>query len=328
MRVRALAVLLLLGLTTGAQAQTPTQTQIQNWPDRPIRFIVTQAAGGTPDIVARLIGEKLGKALGQQVVVENRPGGGNVIGAQAAARAAPDGYTFLFATAAALVTNPHTFKSLPYDAEKDFIPVGFIARAPFFVLVHPSVEARTLPELIALEKAKPGTLSVATDGQRNFSGMLTAWIGKLGGVDLTQVPYTAMPQGIQDTIAGRVQAVILASASAAPFVARGQLRAIAGSSSLKVPGFDGVAPVAATFPGFDFLGWFVLAAPAGTPDAIIRRLNKDLDDVLKDPEVIERMQKVGFFTEGAGTPEQTAAFVRDQFAAWGQVVKEIGLEKE
>ncbi|MET0869197.1 MAG: tripartite tricarboxylate transporter substrate-binding protein, partial [Pseudorhodoplanes sp.] len=182
---RALFPILLLALTSGAQAQS--------WPDRPIRFVVTQAAGGTPDIIARLIGEKLGRALGQQVVVENRPGAGNVIGAQAVARSAPDGYTFLFATAAALVTNPHTFKSLPYDAEKDFVPVGFVARAPFFVLVHPSVEAKTLPDLIAMEKARPGSLSVATDGQRNFSGMLTAWLSKLGGVNLTQVPYSAMP---------------------------------------------------------------------------------------------------------------------------------------
>jgi tripartite-type tricarboxylate transporter receptor subunit TctC len=317
---RALIPLLLLALTSGAQAQ--------NWPDRPIRFIVTQAAGGTPDIVARLIGEKLGKALGQQVVVENRLGAGNVIGAQAVARSAPDGYTFLFATAAALVTNPHTFKSLPYDAEKDFVPVGFVARAPFFVMVHPSVEAKTLPELIALEKAKPGSLSVATDGQRNFSGMLTAWLGKLGGVNFTQVPYTAMPQGIQDTVAGRVQVVILASASAAPFMSRGQLKAIAASAAQKVPGFDQVTPVAATYPGFDFIGWFVLAAPAGTPDAIVRRVNKELDAVLKDPEVIDRIQKAGFYNDGAGTPEQTAAFIRDQYAAWGRVVKEIGLEKE
>ncbi|MET0277144.1 MAG: tripartite tricarboxylate transporter substrate binding protein [Pseudorhodoplanes sp.] len=317
---RALFPILLLALTSGAQAQS--------WPDRPIRFVVTQAAGGTPDIIARLIGEKLGKALGQQVVVENRPGAGNVIGAQAVARSAPDGYTFLFATAAALVTNPHTFKSLPYDAEKDFVPVGFVARAPFFVLVHPSVEAKTLPDLIAMEKARPGSLSVATDGQRNFSGMLTAWLSKLGGVNLTQVPYSAMPQGIQDTVAGRVQVVILASASAAPFMERGQLKAIAASPADRVPGFEQVSPVAVTYPGFDFQGWFVLAAPAGTPEAIVRKLNRELDAVLKDPEVIDRMQKAGFYNDGAGTPEQTAAFVRDQYAAWGRVVKEIGLEKE
>ncbi len=319
---RVLIPLLLLAVTSGAQAQT------QNWPDRPIRFVVTQAAGGTPDIIARLIGEKLGKVLGQQVVVENRPGAGNVIGAQAVARSAPDGYTFLFATAAALVTNPHTFKSLPYDAVKDFAPVGTIARVPFFVMVHPRVQAKTLPELSALEKVKPGSLSVATDGQRNFSGMLTAWLGKLGGVNLTQVPYTAMPQGIQDTVAGRVQVVILAVPSAAPFMARDQLRALAASSAAKVPGFDQVSPIAATYPGFDFIGWFVLVAPAGTPDDIIRKVNVALDGVLKDPEVMERMQKVGFYSDGAGTPQSTADYIRDQYAAWGRVVKEIGLEKE
>jgi tripartite-type tricarboxylate transporter receptor subunit TctC len=147
MLVRAIVSLCLLAFPFAAQAQ--------NWPDRPVRFIVTQAAGGTPDLIARLIAEKLAKGLGQQVVVENRPGAGNVIGAQAAARSAPDGYTFLFATAAALVTNPHTFKSLPYDAQKDFVPVGNIARVPFFIMVHPSVEAKSLKERIALEKAKP-----------------------------------------------------------------------------------------------------------------------------------------------------------------------------
>lgn len=304
------------------------QAQAQNWPDRPIRFIVTQAAGGTPDIIARLIGEKFGKVLGQQVVVENRPGAGNVIGAQAVARSAPDGYTFLFATAAALVTNPHTFKTLPYDAEKDFTPVGKIARVPFFVMAHPSVEAKTLPELIALEKAKPGSLSVATDGQRNFSGMLTAWLSKLGGVNFTQVPYTAMPQGIQDTVAGRVQVVMLAVPSAAPFMQRNQLRALATSSEAKVPGFDQVTPIAQTYPGFDFIGWFVLVAPAGTPADIVQRANRALDDVLKDPEVKERMQKVGFYSEGAGTPKSTAQYIRDQYDAWGKVVKEIGLQKE
>ena len=188
------------------------------------------------------------------------------------------------------------------------MPVGFVARAPFFVMVHPSVEAKTLPELIALEKAKPGSLSVATDGQRNFSGMLTAWLGKLGGVNFTQVPYTAMPQGIQDAVAGRVQVVILAL----PHRLRRSWRAIncvrvAGSCSGESAGLRQVyAGRAVTYPGFDFIGWFVLAAPAGTPDAIVRRLNRELDAVLKDPEVMERMQKAGFYSEGAGTPEQTA----------------------
>jgi len=317
------AWLLSVVVVFAAQAQAQT-----NWPDRPVKYIVTQAAGGTPDLIARLIADKLGQAIGQQVIVENRPGGANAIGAQAAARSAPDGYTFLFATAAALVTNPHTFKSLPYDAVKDFTPVANIARVPFFIMVHPEVAATTLPELIALEKKKPGGLSVATDGQRNFSGMLTSWIAKLGGVNFTQVPYTAMPSGTQDALAGRVQVVILAVPSAAPHMQQGKLRAIATSSALRVPGFDAVAPIADTYAGFDFIGWFVLVAPAGAPTQIVQRVNREMDKILKDAEVRERMQKAGFYSDGAGTPEQTAAYIKAQYEAWGRVVKEIGLQPE
>src|SRR4029077_20446822 len=149
---------------------------------RPIKMIVTQAAGGTPDIICRTIGVRLTRALGQQIVVENRPGAGNTIGAQAAARAAPDGYTFLFATAAALVTNPYTFKSLPYDPIKDFVQVGLIAKGPFLVLAHPGVPAKTLSEVVAYAKANPGKLIFATDGPRNFSGILAAWLDNPTGL--------------------------------------------------------------------------------------------------------------------------------------------------
>jgi tripartite-type tricarboxylate transporter receptor subunit TctC len=311
-----------------ALALASVSASAQTWPERPVRFIVTQAAGGTPDIIARLLAERLGQAIGQQVVVENRPGAANAIGAQAAARAAPDGYTFLFATAAALVTNPHTFKSMPYDPVKDFVAVASIARVPFFVLVHPQVEAKSLPELIAVEKAKPGSLSVATDGQRNFSGVLTAWLGKLGGASFTQVPYTAMPAGIQDALAGRVQVIILAVPSAAPHMQQGRLRAIATSSLQRVPGFEQVAPVADTYPGFDFIGWFALVAPTGTPGAIVQRVNREMDKILKDPVVQERMQQVGFYSDGAGTPESTAGYIQSQYESWGKVVRDLGMQPE
>lgn len=152
--MRRLACLLALVLLVAAH-----DAQAQSWPARPIKFIVSQAAGGTPDIICRLITDRLSRALAQQVVVENRPGGGNVIGAQAAARSAPDGYTFFFATAAALVTNPYTFKSLPYDPAHDFAPVSMVASNPFFLLAHPSVTAKTLSELIARDKAEPGKLT-------------------------------------------------------------------------------------------------------------------------------------------------------------------------
>jgi tripartite-type tricarboxylate transporter receptor subunit TctC len=181
---------------------------------------------------------------------------------------------------------------------------------------------------MALGKAKPGSLSVATDGHRNFSGMLTSWLGKLGGVEFTQVPYTAMPAGIQDTLAGRVQVVMLAVPSAAPHIQQGKLRALAISSAEPVPGFEQVPPVAKDYAGFDFIGWFALVAPIRTPDAVVQRVNREMDKILKDPAVQERMRQVGFYSDGAGTPDSTAAYIKAQYESWGKVVKEIGLQPE
>lgn len=300
----------------------------QSWPNRPIRVIVSQAAGGTPDIICRLITDRVARALGQQVVVENRPGGGNIVGAQAAANAPADGYTFFFATAAALVTNPHTFKSLPYQPARDFVPVSKIARGPFFVLVHPSVPAKTLAELVALEKSDPGKLTFATDGPRNFSGMIAAWLNKLGGTNILQAPYTAMPQGIQDALANRVQLIILAVPSAAPLLQRGDLRALAVTSAQRAPGYEGVPPVAETFPGFDFNGWFAMVAPAGTSADIVQRMNKEIGLVLADPDIAKRLRDIGFYTDGAEPPEAVAEFFRKELESWGRVVREIGLQPE
>jgi tripartite-type tricarboxylate transporter receptor subunit TctC len=300
----------------------------QAWPNRPIRVIVSQAAGGTPDIICRLITDRLVRALGQQVVVENRPGAANTVGANAAARATPDGYTFFFATAAALVTNPHTFKSLPYDPARDFVAVAKIAQGPFFVLVHPSVPAQTLAELMALEKSQPGKLTFATDGPRNFSGMIAAWLNKLGGTSILQVPYNAMPQGIQDALANRVQLIILAIPSAAPLVQRGDLRALAVTSAQRAPGYESVPPVGETFSGFDFNGWFAMVAPAGTPADIVQRMNKEIGLILADPEIAKRLRDIGFYTDGAEPPEAAEKFFRSQLESWGRVVREIGLQPE
>ena len=310
---------------------SPALTQsawAQNWPARPIRFVVSQAAGGTPDLLCRLVTERVGLALGQQIVVENRIGGGNIIGAQTAARAAPDGYTFFWATAAALVTNPYTFKSLPYDAMRDFVPVGKVADGPFLVLANPQVAARTLAELIALAKAAPQKLTFATDGPRNFSGMIAAWINKLAGTEIGQVPYATMPQGIQDTIAGRVQLTVLAIPSAAPFIQNGSLRPLAISTMERAPGYENIPPIADTLPGFDFSGWMAVVAPSGVPAGILQRMNHELDVVLKQPGIVQRLREIGFYTTGAGTTEQTADFIRAQFNAWGNVVKEIGIQSE
>ena len=300
----------------------------QTWPTKPVRIIVSLAAGGTPDIICRLLADRLSMALGQQVVVENRPGGGNIVGAQLAAHAAPDGYTLYFATAAALVTNPFTYKTLPYDPLKDFVPVAMIAKGPFFVLANPSVPVKDLAELIAFDKANPGKLAFATDGPRNLSGMLAAWLNKLGGSNILQVPYATMPQGVQDTLAGRVQLVVLAVPSAAQHVAGGTLRALASSSAERLSNYPQVPTIAETFAGVEYIGWFMLVAPAGTPDDIVARLNYEMDRILKNPEVSGKLADLGFFTTGADTPKVLAAYLRAQFDLWRRLTRDIGLQPE
>ena len=286
---------ILTGLAVlGAAAVAQTQAEAQNWPDRPIKFISSQAAGGGTDMIGRMMGDRLAARVGQPVVFENRPGGGNVIGTQAAARSAPDGYTFFFASAAALVTDPYTFKSLPYDPMKDFVVISRIAQVTLHVAAHPDVPAKNLPELIAYAKANPDKLAVATDGPRRFSGMIAAWLNKLAGTQLSYVPYTQMTQGIQDAIAGRVQLVIIAVPTAKGHVASGKLRPLAVTARERLPDHPDVQAVAETFPGFDFPGWWVLAAPTGVPSSIVERVNKEMGVILNEAEVIERMNNMGF----------------------------------
>ena len=320
--------LLVAAWTVAAASLVPPLAQAQTWPDRPIKFISSQAAGGATDVIGRLVADQLAARLGQPIVYENRPGGGNVIGTQAAARAPADGYTFFFASAAALVTDPHTYKSLPYDPMKDFEVIASIAEVSFVLVAHPSVPATTLGELIALAKAEPDKLAVATDGQRRFSGMIAAWINKLAGTSMSYVPYVQMTQGIQDTLAGRVQLAILGVGTAQGHIATGALRPLAVTSAQRLKDYPVVPAVAETFPGFDFTGWWVLAAPTGVPAAILERLNHELDVILKDPAVVERMSKAQFTSRGGGTMQATRDYVRSQYAAWGKLVQEIGLQPE
>jgi len=300
----------------------------QSWPARPIRVIVSFAAGSAPDIICRFVTDRLSRAVGQSIVVDNRPGSGNIIAAQAAARSAPDGYNFFCATAATLVSNPHTFKSLPYDPVKDFAPVAMIAKGPFFVLVHPSVPATTLAELAAYDKANPGKLTFATDGLRNFTGMMAAWLNKISGMSILTVPYASMPLGIQDTVTGRTQVTILAVPAAAPRIRNAELRPLGASFAQRVPGYENVPAIAETYPGFELVGWFLMVAPAGTPSQIVQRVNREMDRILKDPETAQRLRGLGFFTEGAETPEAVGEAIRADREKWGRIVKEIGIQPE
>jgi tripartite-type tricarboxylate transporter receptor subunit TctC len=314
------ASLLLLGAATPAARA--------EWPDRPIRFISSQAAGNATDTLARLTADLVGKRLGQSIVVENRSGGGNVIGTQAAARSAPDGYTFFFATAAPMVSDPYTFKSLPYDTQKDFVPVARVAEVSFVILAHPSVPANTLKDVFEIAKKDPNKLTFATDGERRFSGMIVAWLNKLAGTHIVQVPYKAQTQGVQDTIAGRVQLVIVAVPGSRELIKSGKLKAIAVTTAKRSPVLPDVQTVAETFPGFDFPGWWLVVAPTGTPQPIIDRMNKEINTVMKDEAVVKRLTNIAFTITAGYSPKETGDYVKSQYEAWGRVVKEIGIKPE
>jgi tripartite-type tricarboxylate transporter receptor subunit TctC len=300
----------------------------QEWPTRPVKFILSQAPGTSPDITARFLADRLSRLWSQPVVIENRPGGQNVPGAQAAARSAPDGYNFFYATTAAIVSNPFTFKSLPYDPERDFVPVAMVAKSPMVVAVNTSVPARTLAELVALEKAQPGKLAAANEGAKTFSGLMSQMLNQTASIRLLQVPYSGVSPAIQDTIAGRTQVVLVSSAALLPYLKRGELRALAVSAGKRVRGIEDVPTLAETYPGFEYVGWFALLAPAGTPAGVIQRVNRDMDRVLADPEVAQRLFDFGLVNEGAGTPESLNEFLRAERERWARLVKEIGLQPE
>lgn len=305
-----------------------TATAAETWPTRPVRFFLSQTAGSSPDITARIVADRLSRSWGQQVIVENRPGGQNIIGSQHAARATPDGHSYFFATTAAIVMNPFTFKSLPYDPQKDFTPVAMIAISPFVLAVHPGVPARSIAELAALDKSQPGKLALANEGPRTFSGMMGQMLNLTAGMKLLQVPYVGPPPAIQDTIGGRTQVVLVSSAAVTPYLKRGDLRPIAVTAAKRVPGLEQVPTLAETYPGFEYVGWYVLLAPVGTPAKAMQRVNRDVDRVLNDAEVVGRIREMGQVTDGAGTPETTAKFISAERTRWSKTVRDIGLQPE
>ena len=301
----------------------------QSWPQRPVTFIVSQSAGASPDVMARMIADRLSRILGQAFVIENKPGGGNVVGATAAARAAPDGYTFFFATSAALSVNPFLMKNLSYDPLKDFLPVALVTRSHQLIVVHPDVPAKSLPELIALDKETPGKYSVSVDGPRNLAGMTAQALNKMAGTRFVLIPSTNINSGLQDTVAGRTQAGIFSASIAEGLVRSGSLRAVATASNKRLAAAPNVPAAAETLPGFDFSGWFLLVAPAGTPSDVIARLNAAVGEAIGDPQVRELAPKLGFeLEESVGPPEAAGAFLKDQMALWGKVTKELGIEPQ
>jgi tripartite-type tricarboxylate transporter receptor subunit TctC len=293
-----------------------------------VHWILSQPPGSSPDISARLVADGLSKAWNQQVVVDNRPGGQNVIGAVAAAKSPGDGYNYYFATTAALISNPLTFKSLPYNPEHDFVPVAMIGKSPMVIAVNNSVPAKSIAELVALDKKDPGKLAAANEGTKTFGGMMSQLLNVATGMRLLQVPYNGVAPALQDTVVGRTQVVLVSSAAMSPYLKRGDLRAIAVTAARRVTGLESVPTMAESYPGFEYVGWFALVAPTGTPEPIVRKVNADVNAVLAKDDIQKRLLDLGAINEGPGSPEQLAQFFKEERVRWAKLVKDINLQPE
>ena len=317
-----------LALASTALAAFSPLLRAQAWPDKPVRWVLSQPPGSGPDNVARILADRLAKAWGQAVVIENKPGGQNTIGAQAAARAPADGHTFYFATTAALVTNPLLFKTLPYDPAKDFMPVAFIARSPFAVLVRAESPIQSIDELIAKSKAAPGTLSLGNEGPRTFSGMVARLLNSRSQAGANLVPYASVGVGTQDLMGGHVDAMVADLASTAGLARQGKLRVLATTAARRVAGWDSVPALAEKLPGFDMVGWFAVVAPTGTPAAVLDRANRDINALLTEKDVAERIAAIGPLVDASMGTDAVGAFLRGESARWAAIAKEIGVLPE
>jgi len=298
------------------------------FPDKPVKFILSQPPGSGPDNVARLLGDRLARALSQPIVIENKPGGQNIIGAQAAARSPADGYSLYFATTAALVTNKYLFKTMPYDPEKDFVPVAFIAKSPFAVVVKAESPITSMQDLIARSKAEPGKVSLANEGPRTFGGIIARVINARTQMQANLVGYASVGVAVQNLIGGHADVAVADVASTAALVRQGRLRYLAVTAAKRVAGWEQVPALSELLPGFEMVGWFAVVAPAGTPAAAIQRMNKEINTLLGDADVAQRMATIGPIAESMGAPEQTGAFLTLEHQRWSRAAQEIGLLPE
>ncbi|MDE2418809.1 MAG: tripartite tricarboxylate transporter substrate binding protein [Burkholderiales bacterium] len=305
-----------------------TILRAQDWPEKPIRWVLSQPPGSGPDNVARLLSERLAKSWSHAIVIENKPGGQNAIGAQAAARSTPDGYNFYFATTAALITNPLLYKQLSYDPQKDFVPVAFIARSPFALLVNADSPIKSVEDLVARSKADPGKFTIGNEGPRSFSGMISRLFNSRTQAGANLVPYVSVGAGTTDLMGKHVDAMFADLASTAQLAKQGKLRVIATTSAQRVAGWESVASLSEKLAGFDMVGWFAIVAPAGTPASVIDRVNRDVNALLNDKEIAERIGVIGPVVDGSMGIPAVGAFMAKETVRWREIVKEIGVLPE
>jgi len=296
----------------------------QDYPNKPIRVILSVPAGATPDVTARLLTPGLSQRLGQQLVVDNRPGAGGLIGAEIASKATPDGYTVFISSPGALTILPHLRKSMPYDTLRDFAPISLISIGPFVLITHPSVPARTVKELVALAKAQPGKLSYASAGNGVANHLAMEMFKHMTGVDIVHVPYKGAPQAVIDVLAGNMNMMFNSIAPILAHIKAGRLRVLGVAGAKRSPQLPEVPTISeAGVPGFEAVNWFGMFAPAKTPKRIIARLNEAVVKIVRSPETQSQFTALGADAVGS-SPDEFAEFVRRDMEQYAKIVKLSG----
>jgi len=300
----------------------------QAYPGKPVRLVVTFAAGGGADFVARTIGPKLAEYLGQPIVVENRPGANGAVGADHVAKAAPDGYALLLGAAGTLVVSPHLGVQLPFDTFRDFAPVSLVATSPFIVTLHPSVAASSVRDLIALAKASPGKINYGTSGTGGAPQLASELFKSMAGVNMVHVPYKGLGPAITDLMGGQIQVVFADVGLVKGHIAAGKLKGLAVTSAARTAAVPDLPTVAeAGLPGYAAGTWYGVLAPAGTPAEIVNRVNAEVRKAIATVDVKAAFEKQGIEPAG-NTPADFAAFIREESAKWAKVVREAGIKAQ
>jgi tripartite-type tricarboxylate transporter receptor subunit TctC len=309
-------------------ALAPAIATAQNYPAKPLRFIVPFPPGGGNDTIARLVAQKLSASLGQQVLVDNRPGAGGTIGAEAAARSPGDGYTIFLAGVGTHGINPNLRKKLPYDALKDFEAVSLIASAPLLVVIHPSLPAKSVKELIAIAKARPGQINYASNGAGGSSHLAVELFDMMAGVKLTHIPYKGMVPAFTDLLSGEVQVMFSSAVAMLPQVKAGRLRAIAMTGSKRSAAIPNIPTVAESgVPGYETGSWYGITVPAGTPKPIVERLSRETQTIVKSKDITSKLNEEAVIPVGS-TPEAFDKHIRNELARWAKVIKAAKVELE
>ncbi|MDE2210755.1 MAG: tripartite tricarboxylate transporter substrate binding protein [Betaproteobacteria bacterium] len=318
MLARSVLALVFAALTTASAAA-------QTWPERPIRFLMSAPAGSSIDVLGRAIADKLATRLGQPVVVEDKPAAGGTVATAEVAHAAPDGYTMLLAFNGPLSFAP-LLQKLPYDVGRDLAPVITTTSQPNVLVVNAELPVHDLAELVAYAKARPGKLNYASVGNGSSSHLCMELFKQLAGIDVVHIPFNGSPPAVTATIKGETQMMFAVMQPLQPQIEAGKLRAIAVTTAKPFPLFPNIPSIAqAGYPGFEVLAWNGVMVPAGTPKPIITRLNREINAILADPEIVTRMHRLGFDLVG-GTPEQFGALVRGETEKWAPVIRKIGLK--